>query len=95
MPPGIRRRTLVTVSAARAGGGLVQVAVADSGPGVPPGDRIGIFELFSRREAGGRGGLGLAISRAFVEAHGQRIWVEDRDGGGTIFAFTLRESGPA
>jgi signal transduction histidine kinase len=49
--------------------------------------------MFSRREAGGRGGLGLAISQAFVEAHGERIWVEDAGGRGKAigarFVFTL------
>jgi signal transduction histidine kinase len=49
--------------------------------------------MFNRREAGGRGGLGLAISQAFVEAHGERIWVEDVGDGpgasGARFVFTL------
>ncbi len=35
-------------------------------------------------------GLGLSISRTIVEAHGGKIWVESRPGGGTIFRFTLR-----
>jgi signal transduction histidine kinase len=46
--------------------------------------------MVNKSEAGGRGGLGLAIARAFVEAHGQRIWVERGAGGlGARFAFTL------
>jgi two-component system, OmpR family, sensor histidine kinase KdpD len=81
--------TPVTVSAASTGDGRVEVTVADSGPGVPAGERSSIFELFNRREAGGRGGLGLAISRAFVEAHGQRIWVADEGESGARFVFTL------
>jgi signal transduction histidine kinase len=45
--------------------------------------------MLNQREAGGRGGLGLAIARAFVEAHGERIWLEDAPGGGARFVFTL------
>jgi two-component system sensor histidine kinase KdpD len=83
----------VTVSARRVAGDKVEVGVTDSGPGVPRAEQERIFQMFSRREAGGRGGLGLAISQAFVEAHGERIWVEDAGGRagakGARFAFTL------
>ena len=83
----------MTVSATPAPDGKVEVRVTDSGPGVPPGERERIFQVFNRREAGGRGGLGLAIAQAFLEAHGERIWVEDarRDGAarGASFVFTL------
>jgi two-component system, OmpR family, sensor histidine kinase KdpD len=67
----------------------VRVTVADRGPGVPPSDRDGLFEMFSRKDAGGRAGLGLAISKAFVEAHGEHIWFEAVPGGGACFAFDL------
>jgi two-component system sensor histidine kinase KdpD len=85
-------RGLVTVSAAPRADGKVEVRVTDSGPGVPPGERDRIFQVFSRREAGGRGGLGLAIVQAFLEAHGERIWVEDAGRAGpkgASFVFTL------
>ena len=82
----------VTVSA-RCTDGSVEVTVADRGPGIPAAERDGIFEMFTRRGSGGRGGLGLAIARAFVEAHGQRIWVESGNHGGTRFLFTLPVSG--
>ena len=70
---------------------------ADGGPGDGrrPGsgraavDREGLFEMFSRRDAGGRAGLGLAIAKAFVEAHGKHIWLEDAPSGGACFAFDL------
>jgi two-component system sensor histidine kinase KdpD len=88
-PPGAP----VTVSARRVAGEKVEVRVTDSGPGVPRAEQERIFQMFSRREAGGRGGLGLAISQAFVEAHGERIWVEDAGGRagakGARFVFTL------
>ncbi len=67
----------------------VRVTVEDQGPGVPPADREGLFEMFSRRDAGGRAGLGLAIAKAFVEAHGEKIWLEDSASGGACFAFDL------
>jgi two-component system sensor histidine kinase KdpD len=80
----------VTVAAARRGDGRVLVSVTDRGPGIAPSDRGRIFEMAERAEAGGRGGLGLAIARAFLEAHGQRIWVTEGEGGaGARFLFTL------
>ncbi len=52
--------------------------------------------MADRTEAGGRGGLGLAIAKAFLEAHGQRIWVTEGEGGvGARFLFTLPVAGPA
>ncbi len=63
--------------------------MTDHGPGVPESDRATIFRMFNRRLAGGRGGLGLAIAQAFVEAHGERIWVADTAERGARFVFTL------
>jgi signal transduction histidine kinase len=79
----------VTVRAAAAGEG-VQVEVADTGSGIADGDRERVFEAFFQggARAGGSAGLGLAISRAIVEAHGGRIWLEPR-AGGTSVCFTL------
>jgi|GEM_PF-877726 len=68
----------------------VKVMVADSGPGVPPEMREAIFKPFVTGMTKGRGvGLGLAFCKLAVEAHGGRIWVEDRPGGGAAFVFTL------
>ena len=69
--------------------GPVEVAVEDRGPGVPWADRERVFEMFNRMGGGGRAGLGLTIAKAFVEAHGQRIWVEDGPGGGARFVMTM------
>jgi two-component system sensor histidine kinase KdpD len=69
--------------------GRVEVSVTDHGPGVQPDRREEIFGLLSRRESDVGAGLGLTIAKTFVEAHGQRIWVEDAPGGGARFAFTL------
>ena len=77
----------VRVGARPGPGGKVELSVSDRGPGVPEEERAHLFEMFERREAGGRGGLGLAIARAFLEAHGERIWLGA--GGGAQFVFTL------
>ena len=83
----------VTVRAQRAGGG-VEVEVADNGDGIPDGAGERVFEAFYRGDAA-RGedgaGLGLAISRAIVEAHGGRIWFEDGSPGARVH-FTLRSA---
>lgn len=82
--------TPVVISAATGSDGRVQVAVTDEGPGLAVKDRSRVFEMFIPGEAGGQGGLGLAIAKAFVEAHGQRIWVEGGEAGdGARFVFTL------
>ncbi|HVC14433.1 MAG TPA: ATP-binding protein [Acidimicrobiales bacterium] len=75
--------------AATASGDVVELSVSDRGPGVPAGERERVFEMFSRVGAQGRAGLGLAIAKAFVEAHGQTIHVEEAPGGGARFVITL------
>jgi two-component system sensor histidine kinase KdpD len=67
----------------------VELLVTDRGPGVPRADRDRIFEMFNRSSGGERAGLGLAIARSFVEAHGERIWVEDGPEGGARFVLTM------
>lgn len=81
----------VTVAATADGPGRVVVSVTDRGPGLPAGaGGGGLFDAIATKEAGGGGGLGLAIVQAFVEAHGERVWAEPDDGGGTKVSFTLR-----
>lgn len=65
------------------------VSLADRGHGIPEGAEARIFEKFVRGATGGGIGLGLAICEAIVKAHGGRIWVENRAGGGAVFSFTL------
>ena len=69
----------------------VVVVVADQGPGVAPGDRERIFEAFvqGKGEQSRGTGLGLAFCREVVHAHGGRIWVEERPGGGSRFCIRL------
>jgi two-component system sensor histidine kinase KdpD len=70
----------------------VVIEVGDHGPGVPAGEELLVFDKFHRavreRSPGGVG-LGLAICRAIVAAHGGRIWVENRPEGGARFRFAL------
>jgi two-component system sensor histidine kinase GlrK len=69
------------------------VTVADCGPGVAPTDRQRIFEKFYRRSQAKKtaagAGLGLAISKAIIEAHGGAIWVDGNSGGGSAFHVAL------
>ena len=66
------------------------ITVSDNGPGVPPEHATRIFGMFARLDARSEGvGIGLAVCRRIVEAHGGRIWVEAVDGGGSAFRFTL------
>ncbi len=88
--------TSITVEA-RASGPFVEVSVTDDGPGVAAGREAEIFESFSRGEAhtARRGaGLGLAISRAIVRAHGGEIRAERGREKGTRFVFTLPIAAP-
>lgn len=69
----------------------VRFAVSDSGPGITPEHQERIFERFWRDERGAEGGLGLglAIAREILQAHGGRIWVESTLGEGCTFYFSL------
>jgi signal transduction histidine kinase len=80
----------VTVGAAQ-GDGEVLFRVADTGPGIAAQDLPRLFERFwQARQTDRRGaGLGLAIAKGIVEAHGGRIWVESTPGRGSTFFFTI------
>jgi signal transduction histidine kinase len=66
------------------------VTVRDNGVGVDPDESTRIFGMFSRADSEANGvGIGLAVCRRVVEAHGGRIWVERPEGGGSAFRFTL------
>ncbi len=69
--------------------GMVEVSVSDSGAGLAPEVAASLFQPFVTTKQKGMG-LGLSICRTIVEAHGGKIWVEGRPGGGTVFRFSLR-----
>jgi K+-sensing histidine kinase KdpD len=70
-------------------GELVEISISDQGPGIPPEERDWIFEPFRSGTASRSSGVGLAICKAIVEAHGGHICVADAPGGGAQFTFTL------
>ena len=67
----------------------IEVSVSDQGPGIDPADEDKIFEPFARGGGSTSSGVGLAICRAIVEAHGGTISVQRGEGGGARFLFTL------
>jgi two-component system, NtrC family, sensor kinase len=73
--------------------GMVEVSVADTGVGIAPEDQEAVFEEFRQvgtadKKVEGTG-LGLALSRKFIELHGGRIWVKSQVGEGSTFTFTV------
>ena len=73
--------------------GMAEISVTDTGVGIAPEDQEAVFEEFrqvgtSEKKVEGTG-LGLALSRKFIELHGGRIWVKSQAGSGSTFAFTL------
>ena len=90
----------VSVTAGASGDGMVRVAVADTGRGIPSEDLIRVFDRFfrsdpSRTRATGGVGLGLTIARQLVEVHGGTIHVENVVPSGARFVFEIPVSGPS
>ena len=82
---------------ASADGNHVAIHIADTGPGIAPADLEHLFENFwqARRNDHRGVGLGLAIAKAVVEAHGGKIWCESSPGHGSTFSFTLPRATPS
>ena len=79
---------------AKVRGSFVQIDVNDEGPGIPLGDRKRVFRAFQRGHQADNGmkkgaGLGLAICKGLVEAHGGRIWIKKKNSPGTSVSFTI------
>jgi signal transduction histidine kinase/HAMP domain-containing protein len=85
--------TAAPVTANSGACGVVQIAVSDTGVGIAAADQARIFEEFRQVGSGSRmqegTGLGLTLTKKFVELHGGRIWVSSQVGKGSTFSFTL------
>jgi signal transduction histidine kinase len=84
----------ITVSAREAGEQFVEIAIEDTGEGIPAGELKAVFDKFHQVRRAGQGkpqgtGLGLAIAKSLIELHGGRIRVESEVGRGTRFVLTL------
>jgi signal transduction histidine kinase len=82
---------LLRLEATAPDGGGVAIGVSDSGPGIAAADGEKVFDPFYTTKPTGLG-VGLAISRAIVEAHGGALWHAPSAGGGTVFRFTLPDA---
>jgi two-component system sensor kinase FixL len=81
-----KRELLITTELI--GEDMVEVTVADTGPGIPPEIESRLFQPFVTSKSQGMG-IGLSISRSIIESHGGQI-VAEPTSGGTVFRFTLR-----
>ena len=87
---GTRQRR-IRITSKRAGGGFVEVTIADSGPGLDAEVAERLFQPFVSTKSSGMG-LGLSICHTIINGHGGRIWAEASDLGGTSFHFTLMDA---
>ncbi|MDE0391321.1 MAG: PAS domain S-box protein [Rhodospirillales bacterium] len=78
----------IYISTQAAGSRKVQVNIRDNGPGLAPSIADDPFRPFQTTKADGMG-IGLAISRTIIDAHGGRLWAESPPGGGAVFRFSL------
>jgi len=85
-------RRYLTIATAQRPGGMAEVSVSDTGPGIPPEIAAHLFQPFVTSKPQGMG-VGLSISRTIIEAHGGQLTAEPNPGGGTIFRLTLKAIG--
>lgn len=78
----------LTVATRDAENDMVEISVGDTGSGIAADSQDFLFTAFRTTKKDGMG-IGLSICRTIVEAHGGRIWAEPREGGGTVFRFTI------
>ena len=82
---------VLVIATAPAPEGMIEVTVADSGPGLRAQGQERLFQPFVTTKSDGMG-AGLSISCSIVEAHGGRIWAEANPGGGTVFRFSVPDA---
>jgi two-component system sensor kinase FixL len=85
---GCDRRELAVETKA-VGDGMVEVSVADTGPGISEDIADRLFQPFVTTKPAGMG-VGLSISKRIIEAHGGKMWAEPNPDGGAVFRFTLQ-----
>jgi C4-dicarboxylate-specific signal transduction histidine kinase len=85
---GCPRREIAVTARPAHGGDMVEIAVADTGPGLPDSVRARLFMPFTTSKPDGLG-IGLSTSRAIVQSHCGEMWAEDAPGGGAVFRLTL------
>jgi two-component system, LuxR family, sensor kinase FixL len=78
----------VSVTALLDGAQTVEIAVSDTGSGIPADKLAHVFDPFFTTKPNGMG-MGLPVSRTIIEAHGGRFWAENNSSGGATFRFTL------
>jgi signal transduction histidine kinase len=83
---------ILTIRSRRMADKNIQISVADTGHGIPPGDEEAIFESYYTTKPEGLG-LGLSLSRSIVDAHGGQLWAESHGANGATFHCTIPESG--
>ncbi len=84
-------RREVSVATKRTDENMVEISVADTGPGLPNEVREKLFQPFVTTKTDGMG-VGLSVCHAIIEAHGGHLWAEDNPDGGTTFRFTVRSA---
>jgi two-component system, LuxR family, sensor kinase FixL len=83
-----RNARTLTLRSGQTEGNVIEITVADTGTGIPPGGAEKLFEPYHTTKAHGLG-LGLSVSRSIVQVHGGRLWAEDLAQGGAAFHFTV------